>query len=214
METVNLLFGHSDIIMEQNMRSVTRGYGYFEQYLAELRAAKADSLIPNQLRGGRILDIGCGTQPLFLLSTKFNEKYGIDPSLEQVQFGDNIKISKTDLAEGSRLPFDHEYFDVVTMLAVIEHFTKENAQNVLNEIFKILKPGGILIITTPCPWSDIILKIMAKLKLTSEDEINDHKSMHDRSSLVRDLESAGFKKKKITFGYFELFLNSWMFAVK
>ncbi|MDP2947815.1 MAG: hypothetical protein Q8N88_06895, partial [Nanoarchaeota archaeon] len=63
------------------MDKPTRGTGLLEKYLAKKRAHMANKLIPESLRRGRILDVGCGETPFFLLNTKFNEKYGIDPSL-------------------------------------------------------------------------------------------------------------------------------------
>jgi len=57
---------------------VTRGYGVLEEFLASLRAKKADSLIPEHLRSGKIVDIGCGTTPYFLANTTFSKKIGID----------------------------------------------------------------------------------------------------------------------------------------
>ncbi len=38
------------------------------------------SLIPSDRRGGCIVDIGCGTLPLFLAGTEFAEKIGVDKS--------------------------------------------------------------------------------------------------------------------------------------
>jgi hypothetical protein len=46
------------------IKRFTRGKGFFEPFLARLRAKKANRLITKDLRGGRILDIGCGTFPL------------------------------------------------------------------------------------------------------------------------------------------------------
>ena len=57
---------------------VTRGHGLLERFLARKRACMANQLIPSHLRNGRILDIGCGSFPYFLLNTVFTEKCGLD----------------------------------------------------------------------------------------------------------------------------------------
>ncbi len=49
--------------------NVTRGYGLLERFLAKKRAKMANEIIPLALRTGRILDIGCGPFPYFLLNT-------------------------------------------------------------------------------------------------------------------------------------------------
>ena len=60
------------------MTDMTRGKGLLEPMLADLRAQRANKLIPSSLRTGRILDIGCGTYPYFLAHTSFAEKFAID----------------------------------------------------------------------------------------------------------------------------------------
>lgn len=57
---------------------ITRGYGLLERFLAKKRAQKANELIPQLYRKGRILDIGSGAYPFFLLTTSFSEKFGVD----------------------------------------------------------------------------------------------------------------------------------------
>jgi SAM-dependent methyltransferase len=47
-----------------------------------------------------------------------------------------------------RLPFDEHTFDAVALLAVIEHFP-HTPRLVLNEIRRILRPDGVLILDTP-----------------------------------------------------------------
>ena len=61
--------------------NVTRGTGLLEGFLSEQRAKLANKKIPSELRSGKILDIGCGSYPNFLISTNFNIKYGLDPSV-------------------------------------------------------------------------------------------------------------------------------------
>jgi len=58
--------------------SFTRGKGLLEPFLARMRAKTANGLIPDELRSGRILDIGCGSYPYFLSHTAFEEKHALD----------------------------------------------------------------------------------------------------------------------------------------
>ena len=195
-----------------NTHNVTRGKGLLENFLAVQRANKANSFISKKQRKGRVLDIGCGFYPYFLSSTKFEEKYGIDPivSIDSVK-NQNLHLSQTDVSNG-KLIFKDNYFDVATMLAVFEHIEYVRLNFVLAEIKRVLKEDGIFIITTPAPWSDKLLHFMALFGLISKEEIHEHKHHYDRISIEKILMTAGFKKIKS--GYFELGLNLWFTVIK
>jgi hypothetical protein len=93
----------------------TRGKGLLEPTLARLRAGKANQLIPDQLRSGRILDIGCGAYPYFLTHTYFQEKYAIDnlPGADNVA---GINWYSLDLNTTPSLPFEDHSFQAITLL--------------------------------------------------------------------------------------------------
>lgn len=198
----------------------TRGYGVLEKYLSEKRGRKADKLISSERRKGRILDIGCGGNPIFLKKVKFQSKYGLD-KIDKVnderfieKSENSIRFFNQDLDENVNLPFGNEFFDVITMLAVFEHIDPQKLPELLNEIFRILKPSGIYILTTPAPWAKYLLIIMAKLKLVSSIEIEEHKGAYSKPEVFSLLENAGFSKNKLHSGYFEMFMNIWATGIK
>lgn len=186
--------------------SVTRGYGLLEGFLARKRAEIADSKIPPKARSGRILDIGCGTEPYFLIKTKFKIKYGIDPAVTHRSKSGSLVLKRQDV-QTARLPFQENYFDVVTVLAVVEHMEPRKLKALLKEILRVLRPGGRLVLTTPCTWTHYILVAMAKLRLVSSYEISEHKAAYNHRQLRGLLSELGFRKVRC--GYFELFLNNW-----
>ena len=196
----------------------TRGLGLLERFLANKRAQHANNLIPQSLHGGRILDIGCGTYPAFLQLTDFSEKYGIDKTYSNLwEFGfkdQPIKLILHDIETERSLPFPNEYFDVVTMLAVFEHIAPENLIKVSQESLRVLKPGGLLIITTPAKRTGFILNTLACLGLISRQEIKDHKILHTPDSIIKILRQGGFSSSDIEFGYFEFHMNTWVKAIK
>ena len=178
----------------------------------------AAGLIAPGLRNQRILDLGCGSYPFFLLNTTFAEKFGLDQVVEP---GDiekfkkqNITLAPFDFHANHPLPFDDEYFAVVTALALFEHIETEKLLALSTEIHRVLRKGGMLIITTPAPWSDKLLKVMAKLHLVSPEEIDEHKCLAKHSTISSILQLAGFPEDKLQFGYFEMFLNTWTTAQK
>ena len=198
--------------MESHHR-VTRGNGLLESWLAHLRARKANNLIPTHLREGRILDIGCGSYPYFLTHTFFSEKFAVDQISPKIPQHD-IEWYTLNLDNEPNLPFEAEFFSVVSMLAVVEHLNPSNLVLLFNEVNRTLIPGGVLVITTPAVWSNQLLKWMAKLHLVSEEEINDHVFLYTLPLLGWYFGRSGFDMRKIRFGYFEVFLNMWACAEK
>ncbi len=186
----------------------TRGVGFIEPHLARLRARRANILIPEHLRRGRVLDIGCGSSPYFLAHTFFKEKFAVDQMRPSADYSD-IKWHTLDLNLSASLPFDDQYFSVVTMLAVLEHLDPERLILLLKDIYRVLRPGGILIITTPAAWSDSILRRLARIGLVSTEEIDEHVYAYTLPLIGWYFGIAGFPMSKVKFGYFEFFLNLW-----
>jgi 2-polyprenyl-3-methyl-5-hydroxy-6-metoxy-1,4-benzoquinol methylase len=197
-----------------NNISPTRDAGPLDVFLAKKRAEMADRLIPEGLRGGRILDIGCGSYPLFLSGIEFSEKYGLDKSISLDLRPEGMVLSNYDLETRSDLSFDDSFFDVVTMLAVFEHIEKPKLKHLLMEIYRVLKPGGVYILTTPAAWTDPILRALVKLRLISSVELEEHKDAYTHSKIASFLTEAGFNEEQIELGHFELWMNNWARAGK
>lgn len=192
--------------------NITRGSGLLEEFLAKKRVRMANKLIFKTKRD-KILDIGCGYYPYFLINSGFKEKYGIDPSTNLKKIKEkNLFLKKIDV-ENSRLPYKNNFFDVVTMLAVFEHINNDKLQFVLKEVKRVLKNNGVFVITTPAPWSDWLIHFLGKIYLISNEEAEDHKHNHDNKKINFFLEKAGFKKENIKSGFFELKMNMW-FKIK
>jgi SAM-dependent methyltransferase len=198
------------------MAGMTRGKGLLEPMLADLRAQRANKLIPSTLRSGRILDIGCGSYPYFLAHTSFAEKFAIDQLPLPQQTASELKIESftLDLEIEPHLPFDDNYFEAVTLLAVVEHLDPALMAKLFKEVYRTLKPGGMVILTTPAAWSDGLLKFMASINLVSAEEIHEHAYAYTLPLLGWYFGQAGFEMTKTKFGYFEFMFNMWATAQK
>lgn len=141
--------------------------------------------ILNNIKGGNYLEIGAGDGAIAL--TVFNNF----ESLTLIEISEhrkeeltklfnskrNVRIINTNL-DYERLPYPDETFDVVVMIAVIEHLI--DPIRACQEIFRVLKHDGILIIDTPN-----IAKITRRIKLLfgyfpSTASINEGLLMYDK----------------------------------
>lgn len=203
---------------EKVASKATRGFGLLEGPLSRWRGNLADRLIPLGHRQGGILDVGCGAFPAFLVSTRFSEKYGLDqlprpPSSGLLQeYG--IHYISHNIEQAPELPFPSGRFDIVTLLAVLEHIEPGRLPALLLSIHRILKPGGMCLLTTPAPWADPLLKVMAKLRLVSPEEIEEHIEAYSPRRILSLLEKASFSPDKMRLGYFEFLMNTWATATK
>jgi len=157
------------------------------------------------------MDIGCGTFPYFLSYTSFQEKFAVDKQSPSQILAD-IQWHTLNLDVEPYLPFEDSYFSCITLLAVIEHLDPINLVSLLAEVYRVLHPGGVLILTTPAAWSDGILKRMARWNLVSAEEINEHKFAYTLPLLGWYFGKAGFEMRKVKFGYFEWMFNLWAVA--
>lgn len=185
---------------------------YLEPILRWMRIRRVlPHLISKQTNNIKLLDVGCGTSAAFLKSVSSKIKYGIgvDLKVEEFEVG-NIRTVNLKLEE--YLPFEDSSFQIVTMLAVLEHIKRE--KEILAEIYRVLAPGGKLIITVPSVWSQPILEFLAyNLKVVSEAEIRDHKRYYTREKLRQVLvDKTGFQE--FHHRYFQFWMNNFCTVVK
>lgn len=95
---------------------------------------------------GRLIDIGCGRKPYQkLLSSFVSEHVGVDMP-DCLHGTDRADLAGTAYA----IPVADESFDCALSTAVLEHLEDPNAA--IQEAFRVLKPGGTLLISAPFIW--------------------------------------------------------------
>jgi SAM-dependent methyltransferase len=104
-------------------------------------------------RNARILDLGCGHGALVYFARRagYGCTAGVDGSPEQVAEARRLGIEGVQLGDVmdalTALPDDS--LDVVVAFDLIEHFSKDELLPLVDEVRRVLKPGGRWIIHTP-----------------------------------------------------------------
>ena len=98
---------------------------------------------------GHVLDFGYGSKPYESLFTGVEKYVGLD----MLVTGHPHSSSRVDVFyDGERLPFHDASFDGIVSFEVLEHVF--NPEIVLNELRRVLKPGGIMLVTVPFAWDE------------------------------------------------------------
>ena len=175
-----------------------------EPFLRRLRLAQVLPVI-RRYPSCRYLDVGCGRKATLLRAVEPHVAcgVGIDRFAPAIA-GETIFTVRGDLER--RLPFASATFDVITMLAVLEHLVEPAAT--LAEIRRILKPNGTLTITVPSHAAKPVLEFLAfRVGIVSASEIADHKRYFNKRDLRDIAGRAGFGL--VQHRYFELGFNNF-----
>ena len=108
-----------------------------------------------------LLDVGCGTAPLARSTVAMGATYtGVDFSAEMIQeglndLGDLVAQDRVRLEVGdaTSLAFPAGSFDAVLAMGVLEYLTRADVSKALREAARVLRPGGVAVLTIPKRWN-------------------------------------------------------------
>ena len=143
---------------------------YIDRVLQKARIRKAKIFIPP---GSYVLDIGCSDGTLFdQLNKRISGGIGIDLAIEK-----ELHKGKYVLYPGNfpnDFPSQDHLFDVITLLAVVEHIPV-NQQTILATGCAVnLQQGGRVIVTAPSPFVDKILDLLLRFNLIDGMSLEQH----------------------------------------
>jgi len=106
-------------------------------------------------KGSKILDVGCGTGHLAAeLARRGYDTWGTDLSQGMVDYArEHYNRDRFQVADIEKIPFPDNFFDGIVCLGVMEYLVTD--VNALREMWRVLKPGGHAVVTTPssiCPF--------------------------------------------------------------
>jgi SAM-dependent methyltransferase len=142
----------------------------------------------------RLLDVGCGAGNMIHHLSRYGKVKGLEIDARPVKVAREERGYDVDLFDVTEpMPFDDNSFDAVTALDVIEHNKDDLA--ILADSYRILKPGGHMIITVPALmwlWSH-------------NDDINAHVRRYTSKELKQKLTQTGFEVSRVTYNNFFVF---------
>lgn len=96
----------------------------------------------------KVLDIGCSTGVFMEMAERQGwMAYGVDVNKEHIENNRTKFDVRVSVQQGDTLDFQDAFFDVVTLFDVIEHLP--HPLPFLAEVKRVLKPDGVLILSTP-----------------------------------------------------------------
>jgi methionine biosynthesis protein MetW len=135
---------------ENHMEKLYSADNFFVKYVHLNRLDNIVKFMPKQ-SGLKVLDAGCGEGHLLKKlynKNKDNSYHGIDLTQEALDMATarcpDMSFIRADL---SKIDFDDDTFDFIACTETLEHV--DDYQDVLAEFKRVLKPGGVLVITFP-----------------------------------------------------------------
>lgn len=123
-----------------------------------------------------VLDYGCGTGATLTLLKTYASSEGADIDRQALRYCTSRGHKKLHKISDKKLPFRASHFSLITCLDVLEHIQDDDA--ILQEFYRILKPGGTLILFVPAfpsLWGDL-------------DVHSHHKRRYTKNELRRKME--------------------------
>lgn len=101
-------------------------------------------------------------------------------------------------------PMENKTFDTIVALAVIEHIPVADVFSIFRLLRSKLKPGGVLLLTTPTRVAKPLLELLAFLNVLDKQNIEEHKHYWSKKEIENLAQTNGFTIKeyqKFQFGF-------------
>lgn len=188
---------------QERFHGLSDGYFWFASQNAIVRRAVQRLVEARSAQAGnaplRIVDVGCGPGNTLLRLRDLGRVFGIDYSTDALRFAKDRGLSAVR-ASLDALPTMSESADVIVALDVLEHV--EDDREVLRQIHRTLKPGGVFVFTVP-----------AFMSLWRQHDVEyGHFRRYDRREFVAKVADADLRIRQCHFFKCAFFPLVWMIA--
>jgi SAM-dependent methyltransferase len=165
--------------------------------------AMVDELYASLPKGGRVLDVGCGTgEHLHRALDHGLRAFGVEPAPAMLEVARrNVPCAEIQQGVATDLPYADAEFDLVIMVEVLRYLDQADIQKALAEARRVLKPGGRLFVTLVNRWAldgfYVLQRARSLVKRKEFDERNPYCLFHTPASARRDLKCAGFDEVRV-----------------
>ena len=180
-------------------------YNILDKVIAYLRHYE---LFKNQsVVGKKIIDFGCGSnfKDIFNKYQQASKVTLIDIYGKNFSEGNVVYINYNHNFDNIYKELKNEKFDVVFLIAVIEHMDKP--EEVITNLKKFLSKDGKFIITAPSIYSKPVLEFLAfKLGIINRALVEEHKRYYNMEQYVKLAKKT--KCNLLKFKFFMLGMNT------
>ena len=186
--------------------------GLLTPYLTKARMSKISPYIR-----GDVLDLGCGSWGRSAVLEEHRAKVRSYTGIEYA--AGSVELLRKNYPESTfytrnldREPLNlDKKFDCILMIALIEHLF--NQQHVMSEVAEALKPGGVIVMTTPTPFgNDVVHRIGGGIGLFAKAAVDDHIVIYNRHRFGIMAKEVGLVIKE--YSTFQLMCNQRVILTK
>ncbi|MDP3990933.1 MAG: class I SAM-dependent methyltransferase [Candidatus Nealsonbacteria bacterium] len=137
---------------------------------------------------GRVLDIGCGPGNVFIKEF-IGEEHGVGIDVFPYEGVVNI------IEDMTKLPFEDSSFDTLTIIAAVHHIPKSKRKVEFAEFIRVLRSGGLLIITEGEPITQFLVHKWRKFFFGLQGKLD----VNSQRGMAKDEEYCMLKKELLSY---------------
>ena len=156
--------------------------------------------------GAKVLDVGCYDGALFsAFGNRLAEGVGVDPMLQRSGQRGRFRF----IADGfPTAAIGSENFDVITLLAVLEHVPALELPVWRDACARLLAPAGVIVATVPSPRVDDVLHVLMRLRLIAGMSVHEHHGFDPETvpRIFAEADLALIERRRFELGFNNLFV--------